>query len=152
MDNRKRDFLKNNGTYNAKAKKIKDPLFIGNDFFNPHDLLQVKYEMLRKIKIEGLDVAKVARMFGVSRPSYYKAFLNFQVNGLSGLISKKRGPQKPHKLSDSITQFIQSEMENNKKISHQQLTKSIKRKFGISIHPRSIERNIKSKSSKKKLN
>ena len=44
----KRQILRQTGTLNPRADQVTDELFSGSDFFDPNDLLQVKYEMLRR--------------------------------------------------------------------------------------------------------
>jgi hypothetical protein len=45
--------------------------FLEEDFFDAHDLAQVKYEMLRRVRREGTRVSQAASSFGCSRPSFY---------------------------------------------------------------------------------
>ena len=40
------------GTLNPNPGKVHDPKFQENEFFDPRDLVQVKYEMLRRVSIE----------------------------------------------------------------------------------------------------
>src|SRR4051812_49751372 len=35
------------GTLNPRADDVRDPAFVDSEFFDPRDLVQVKYEMLR---------------------------------------------------------------------------------------------------------
>ena len=48
---RKRQTLRRHGTLNPEPESVTDPLFHGNDFFDPNDLVQVKYEMLRRVRL-----------------------------------------------------------------------------------------------------
>ena len=41
--------LKEHGCLNPHAETVRDELFVSNAFFDPRDLLQVKYEMLRAL-------------------------------------------------------------------------------------------------------
>ena len=45
----KRQVLRQTGTLNPRPDRVTDELFAGSDFFDPNDLLQVKYEMLRRV-------------------------------------------------------------------------------------------------------
>jgi transposase len=145
---KKEDALKSNGTFNYQANKVKDSLFLEQDFFDPCDLLQVKYEMLRKVGYEGWSISKAAKTFGLTRPSYYTAFSSYQSNGLAGLAPQKRGPKNPHKLSISVIEFIHSILQKNHLSKLEELADQVQKEFGISIHPRSINRII---NPKKKL-
>jgi len=84
--------LKQSGTANPRPQSVRDPAFLEGDFFDPHDLTQVKYEMLRRVRSEGQSVTKASATFGVSRPTFYKVQADFDRNGLVGLLPAKRGP------------------------------------------------------------
>lgn len=77
-----------------------DPLFRDSAFFDPSDLVQVKYEMLRSVERDGRAVVEAAEAFGLSRPVYYVARELFNREGLPGLLPRKRGPKRPHKLTE----------------------------------------------------
>ena len=59
--------------------------FATDTFFDPRDLVQVKYEMLRRVQSEGHSVTGAATAFGFSRPSFYQALSAFEEGGLAGL-------------------------------------------------------------------
>ena len=69
-------------------------LFQGSDFFDPDDMVQVKYEMLRQVHVDNQPVSQAAREFGFSRPSFYQANSSFAKAGLAGLAPLKRGPRR----------------------------------------------------------
>ena len=56
----KRQILRQTGTLNPRADRVTDELFTGSDFFDPNDLLQVKYEMLRRVHSDGFTVRRAA--------------------------------------------------------------------------------------------
>ena len=80
------------GTVNPHAQDVQDPAFLDNDFFDRRDLVQVRYEMLRRVRTEGQSIAESATRFGVSRPTFYKVQADFDRDGLAGLLPVKRGP------------------------------------------------------------
>ena len=82
--------LRQNGTLNSRPAAVKSDLFRGGEFFDPSDLLQVKYEMLRQVQVDGATVSETASAFGFSRPSFYEAQSAFQEEGLHGLLPRKR--------------------------------------------------------------
>jgi hypothetical protein len=84
--------LRLSGTLNLRAQRVQDRLFLEEDFFDPEDLPQVKYEMLRRVQKEAMPIGTAAASFGFSRPSFYKALEDFAREGLVGLIPQKRGP------------------------------------------------------------
>ena len=101
MSNKEKEkigFLKESGTFNPNASAVKDELFIKNDFFDPRDMMQVKYEILRRVSKEKSEVKEAVRLFGMSRQYYYKIKDVFDQKGIAGLLPGKRGPKQPFKL------------------------------------------------------
>jgi transposase len=131
------------GTLNPAPEKITDPKFLDVEFFDPHDIVQVKYEMLRRVTVENAGVTGTTEEYGVSRPTYYQAKASFEEAGIAGLVPRKRGPQGPHKVQGEVLQFIQEQVVAGKPIRARQLAKQILKKFGLDIHPRTIERVVK---------
>ena len=66
-------FLQEHGTLNPRPQLVSDELFRDSEFFDPRDLVLVKYEMLRRVRLEEMDVTEAAATFGFSRPSFYQA-------------------------------------------------------------------------------
>ena len=98
--------LKRTGALNPRPDSVSDTLFQENPFFDPKDLLQVRYEMLRRHSVERVSIVDVATKFGVSRPTVYQAQSAFQQAGLSGLLPKHRGPKEGHKLSAEVIDYV----------------------------------------------
>ncbi len=132
--------LGQNGTLNAHPEAVADDLFSGSAFFDPRDLPQVKYEMLRRVRQDGEPVSKVAKMFGFSRVSYYQIQHAYDQYGLAGLMPHQRGPRHAHKLTDDVMAFISSYKNKKASLQATDMVIHIKQHFGLSIHPRSIER------------
>src|SRR3990172_2441182 len=91
--------LKAAGAFNPRANQVRHPLFEHSEFFDPHDLPQLKYEALRALQADDFSITRAAHEFGVSRPTLYQAQDRFNQQGLEGLLARKRGPKKPHKLT-----------------------------------------------------
>lgn len=144
--NPKLQALLEEGTLNPAPEKIKDSKFRDGEFFDPHDIVQVKYEMLRRVSVENAPVTGTTEEYGVSRPTYYQAKASFDDAGVAGLVPRKRGPQGPHKVQGEVLQFIHEEVVAGKPIRARQLAKHILKKFGVDIHPRTIERIVKKNS------
>ena len=89
----KRQALRDSGTLNPHAEKVIDELFTRHAFFDPSDLLQLKYEMLRRVRVDKESVSGAVRSAGLSRPTFYKAQADFQRAGLCGLLPVKPGPR-----------------------------------------------------------
>jgi transposase len=134
--------LQQQGTLNPCPKAVRDELFLQDDFFDPRDLVQVKYEMLRRVRTEGKSVTDAAAQFGFSRPSFYQAQSVFEQEGLAGLVPHKRGPKQAHKLTDEVLTFIGEVRQKQPSIRLPDLVKRIQERFGTKVHPRSIERSL----------
>jgi transposase len=142
--------LDQNDTLNPHPEKVSDPLFQEHDFFDARDLIQVKYEMLRRVNFEKWPISQASETFGFSRPSFYKCLNAFQNNGLVGLIPHKRGPKNAHKLSPLIMVFIEEILKENQGLKAKNISKKVEEKFNLKIHLRSIQRALN--KSKKKRN
>jgi transposase len=136
----KSQFLREHGTLNLRPQLVTDELFRDSEFFDPRDLVLVKYEMLRRVRLEEMDVSEAARTFGFSRPSFYQAQALFQQGGLGGLIPKRPGPHHAHKLSDEVLDYVQQQQALDELLRAPQLCRLVLEKFGLVVHPRSIER------------
>lgn len=134
--------LQQQGTLNPRPKAVRDELFLQNDFFDSRDLVQVKYEMLRRVRTEGESVTDAATSFGFSRPSFYQAQSAFEQDGLAGLVPQKRGPKQAHKLTEEVLTFIGELRQQEPSIRLPDLVKRIQQRFDTKVHPRSIERSL----------
>jgi transposase len=130
------------GTLNPRPKAVRDSLFLQDDFFDPRDLVQVKYEMLRRVRTEGQSVTDAAVSFGFSRPSFYQAHSAFEDDGLAGLVPHKRGPKQAYKLTEEVLTFVGELRRIEPSIRLPDLVKRIQKRFRIKVHPRSIERSL----------
>src|SRR5687767_6868257 len=65
----KLEALREEGTLNPTPDEVHDPKFEQNEFFDPHDIVQVKYEMLRRVSVENASVSAATEEYGVSRPN-----------------------------------------------------------------------------------
>lgn len=148
-DESKLKILKKQRVLNAAAESVQDELFKSNDFFDPKDLVQVKYEMLRRVEIEGWSVSSASELFGFSRPTFYKIQKDFKKGGLTGLIPKKVGPKMGHKLTQEVMDFIQS-IDIRPKLQSSAIAALVTKEFGIKVHPRSIERSVARMGKKRK--
>lgn len=140
--------LREQGVLNPQPEKVKDSLFQGNDLFDPRDLVQVKYEMIRRVQTDKLPVTRAAESFGFSRPSFYKAQEAFEQGGIAGLVPKKRGPKGRHKLTDEIMKSIEEMLTIEPLLPAKEITGRLQNQFGITIHQRTIERALAEKKKK----
>jgi transposase len=128
------------GTLNPRADDVSDAVFTDSEFFDPRDLVQVKYEMLRRVRSERRSVADAAVSFGLSRPTFYKAQSDFERDGLAGLLPSKRGPHGPHKLTAKVMSFIAEIIDKDPSLDAAAIAERVERELGVHVHPRSIER------------
>ena len=140
--------LAEHGALNPRAQQVRDPLFQHSEFFDPRDMVLVKYEMLRRVRIEGQSVTKAARTFGFSRVAFYQARAAFQDQGLPGLLPKRRGPKHAHKLTDPVLEFINQKRAADSNLRASALAAMILEQLGLSVHPRSIERALVRRAKK----
>jgi transposase len=119
---------------------VVDVLFSGNDFFDPRDLVQVKYEMLRRVHKEGEPVSRAAASFGFSRVSFYKTSGEFHREGVPGLLPRKRGPRRRHKLTAEVLAFAERFSTGEHPLGIPALLDKVEDRFGIRVHRRSLER------------
>jgi transposase len=132
--------LREEGTLNPVPEGVRDPKFHQNEFFDPHDLVQVKYEMLRRVSVENASVSTAAEEYGVSRPTYYQTKASFEKAGVAGLVPQKRGPHGPHKLRGPALAFIRQQLVAGEPVRARELAKLLRQKFDLNVHPRTIER------------
>jgi transposase len=125
---------------NPHPEQVSDPEFLGSEFFDARDAVQVKYEMVRKVKAGGAPVTQTATAFGYSRPSYYAAAAALQASGLEGLVPARPGPRGAHKLTEEILAWAEQRLTADPALRPAQLAGPIEEAFGVRAHPRSIER------------
>jgi transposase len=135
------------GTLNPFPQKVSDPKFQEREFFDPRDVVQVKYEMLRRVSVDNVSVTDATDEYGVSRPTYYQAKAGFNEAGLVGLVPRKRGPRGPHKLQGEILAFVEQQHLPGKPIRARELATLIREQFSVEVHPRTIERALREKKT-----
>ena len=134
------DRLRELGVLNPRPERVLATWFETSGFFDAHDLLQVKYEMLRHARQDGVTKAQAAALFGMSRPTFYQAEAAFARSGLQGLLPRPRGPKTAHKLTAEVMQVIQEQHHEGQPIQARALAQVVRQRLGVAVHPRSIER------------
>jgi transposase len=132
--------LRQSQTLNARSKQVRDRLFLEEDFFDPRDLAQVKYEMLRRVQKQEAHVSQASAAFGFSRPSFYKAQADFAQAGLAGLIPRKRGPKQRRKLNTEVMAFVARVQAQEPALKIAALVQRVQEKFALKVHRRTLER------------
>jgi transposase len=143
----KTDALRDEGTLNATPERVGDPKFQAGEFFDPRDLVQVKYEMLRRVEIEHASVTDAAAAYGVSRPTYYQSKASFDAAGIAGLVPRKRGPRGPHKLRSEVLAFLNEHVAPGEPIRARMLATLVQQRVQLTVHPRTIERALGGKKT-----
>jgi transposase len=136
----KRQALQAASTFNPRYARVRHPLFQGSEFFDPQDLLQLKYESLRAVQQEQYSLARAASEFGLSRPTLYQAQAHFAAQGVEGLLPGKRGPRRAHKLTPEVLQFLEQVRAAEPSLSARQLTRRLRQRFKLQVHPRTVEK------------
>ena len=128
------------GVLHPRPDAVQDKAFAHQTFFDRRDRVQVKYEMLRRHRVEGRPVTEVATAFGVSRQAFYAAETAFTTAGLPGLLPRPRGPKGAHKCTDDILAFVEQQRAETPSRSAATIADAVREHFGVAIHPRSLAR------------
>jgi transposase len=146
---RKIESLKSRGCLHPHPERVKDPLFEQEGFFDPRDSVQVKYEMVRRARVDGVAVTACAATFGFSRPSFYQAQVALQRAGIQGLVPAKPGPRSAHKLSEEIVAHLEEHRSQSPDVTAADLAQLVQQRFGKKVHPRSVERALARRGKKR---
>ena len=142
--------LRQHGCLNPHPLKVADPLFASSDFFDARDLVQVKYEMVRRVRVDEQPVSHSAAAYGFSRPAFYQAQRGLQRGGLAALVPRKPGPRRSHKLSVDVMDFLQRERAADPSLRAPELARLVLERFGRKVHPRSVERALVRQEKKRR--
>ena len=127
-------------TLNPHPEAVQDEAFAGSEFLDARDLVQVKYEMVRRVRVDGASVSGSAAAFGFSRPSYYQAATAIDEGGLAALVPARPGPRRAHKLTDEVVTYAIEVKAGDPTLRAADLVELIDSRFGLRVHPRSVER------------
>ncbi|MFC5099211.1 hypothetical protein [Kibdelosporangium philippinense] len=89
----KAETLRESRTLNPHPESVADERFTDSEFFDARDLVQVKYEMVRRVEVDGVSVTTAAAAFGFSRQSYYQAAAAVAESGPAAWFPPNRGPR-----------------------------------------------------------
>jgi transposase len=154
MSDRKRsdpklESLRKRSALNPRPERVVDDIFSRSNFFDRRDLIQVKYEMIRRVQVEGSPVSLATETFGFSRPSFYEVQAAFKSGGLAGLLPKKRGPRSAHKLGREVMDFIDEVRAGDASVTASALVPLVRERFGVDVHVRSVERALARREKKR---
>jgi transposase len=121
----KAEALRESRTLNPRPEEVTDEAFTASDFFDARD---------------GVSVSSAAAAFGLSRQSYYQAAAALGEAGLAGLLPGKPGPRGAHKLTGEVLGHLRALAASDSGLRPAGLAEAVAQRFGIRVHPRSIER------------
>ena len=125
---------------NPHPEQVADAEFLASDFFDARDAVQVKYEMVRRVRAGGTPVTEAAAAFWYSRPAYYAAAAALESSGLEGLVPARPGPRGGHKLTEETLAWAEEQLAADPALRPAQLPQRIEDAFGVRVHPRSVEK------------
>ena len=126
-------------TLNPRPEKVADPAFAPGSFFDPADLVQVKYEMVRRPR------PTARRPPGPRRPSGSPASRCIpperHCRARAGRPDPgKPGPKSGHKLTGEVVSHLEELLAADPRLRPADLAAAAGQRFGITVHPRSVER------------
>ncbi len=128
------------GALHPRPERVQDEAFTRHEFFDQRDHVQVKYEMLRRHRVDGRPVTAVAAAFGTSRQTFYLTHAAFTTGGIPGLLPRPRGPQRAHKCTDDILAFVKRWRTEHATAPWPGVAAAVRGRFNVTIHPRSLAR------------
>ena len=140
VDDKKSKELASSRTLNPRPASVVDQAFGTSEFFDARDLVQVKYEMVRRVETDGVSVSAAAGAFGFSRQSFYSAARALADEGLAGLVPAKPGPRGAHKLTDQVLEHLDGLRKADPGLGPRELAAVVAERFGVTVHRRSVER------------
>ena len=146
----KRSLLRQQGVLHPHPEAVAAALFQDSSFFDPSDLIQVKYEMLRRVEVEQVPVSRAAHEAGLSRPCFYQAHAAIQQSGLAGLIPQKPGPHGAHKLTAQVLDFLDRQRASPPDLKFAKLARLVPEQLGVTVHPRTLERVLSRRQKKRR--
>jgi len=142
--------LRQQGVLHPHPEAVTAELFQNSSFFDPNDLIQVKYEMLRRVEAEQIPVSRAAHEAGLSRPSFYQAQAALEREGLAGLIPQKPGPHGAHKLTAPVLDFLNRQRSSQPGLKYAELARLVQQQLGVTVHSRTIERALAPRQKKRR--
>lgn len=140
MSDGKREFLVGQGLLHGKPERVVHPLFRSIDFFDPHDLAQVRYEMLRTARVDEVTVTEACRLFGFSREYFYQLERDFMARGYVALIGAPQGRRPLIGVNQEIVNFLLQRKMADPMLTGEELRKEILAAYKVDCSRRTVER------------
>ena len=136
----KKELLIKNGTFNKNHNKVTSEGFSKGGFYDPMDIVQVRYEMIKDADNSGKTIGQVSSEYGYSRASYYHIKDSFDKGGMTALIPEKTGPKESRKLTSDLQEYIKEYIRRDPSVSSSKIAAEIKNVKGVTISKRTVER------------
>jgi len=136
----KKEILIKNGTFNKNHDKVKREGFSEGGFYDPMDIVQVRYEMIKDADDSEKTIGQISSEYGYSRASYYHIKDNFDKGGIAALIPERTGPKEARKLTGDLREYIKEYTQRNPKASSSKIAAEIESVKGVTVSKRTIER------------
>ena len=150
MKESKRAFLEKERLINPKPERVSCPLFETLDFFDPFDLPQVRYEMIRSARVEKTPVAQACKLFGFSREYFYKLERAFMARGYIAMLGSTMGRRPIIALNQEIINFIAHRKIEAPELSGEKLRQEIQGLYKVDCSRRTVERIVEKLGLSKK--
>src|SRR5450631_3998246 len=120
-------------TLNPRPERVTDPAFGPGGFFDPADLVQVKYELVRRAEVADVPAGQAAADFWFSRQSLYSARTALRERGLAGLVPAKPGPKGGYKLTVQVVDQLEELLAAGPGLRSADLAAAVWQRFGVSV-------------------
>lgn len=138
----KANFLAQRGALHPHPEQVQDDLFQSVEFFDARDLIQVRYEMVRRYRTDRQGPTQVACAFGVSRQHLHGLARTFQNLGLPGLFPRQPGPKAARKCTDEVLAFVRACQARSPQLTLDDLLAEVWRCLGVRLHRRTLQRQL----------
>jgi len=142
MTDTKKKFLEQEGLINPKPERVSHPLFETLNFFDPLDLPQVRYEMIRAARVGNISVSEACKLFGFSREYFYKLERSFMARGYVALLGSTMGRRPIIAINQEVVNFIVHRKIEEPKVSGENLRQEIRRLYNVDCSRRTVERTV----------
>lgn len=136
----KKETLLGNGSFNKNYSKVKKAKFLEDSFYDPMDIIQIKYELIQDAKDARGGIEKITSDYGYTRASYYLIKAAFEKGGLAALAPGKTGPKTPYKLTLERQEHIERYISENPSANSAEVVADLLGSKGIKISKRTVER------------
>jgi hypothetical protein len=135
----KKAALKEFRALNPRSEAVSDEDFAACAFLEPDDVVQVKYELVRRVRVDKIPVAQAAAAFGFCRQTFYAIAAALDAGGPAALVSSSpaRRTAQAHRGGHGLRRTTRA---GDASLRSAQLAEAVLERFGIAVHPRSVEK------------